>query len=208
MSCKFEYEIRKPLLLRALIRNSFTVRESELHESVLNELQQIADYYSISGISNLIQSKKIFYSHSVYLLDEIKFMSFTYSDECYNHFKFQDGKMTDYYEERTPHMFNDNQTWKQWNPKTKELEHIYTMKNNVEIKKDLQGNIVGQLLLDADMPFDSIYEKIKKSGISRDEFHARAWGVKDYGEVVEFFPRDSYQSFTTRKIKCMNTDVK
>ena len=58
MSCKFQYEIRKPLLLRALIRNSFTVRESELHESVLNELQQIADYYSISGISNLIQSKK------------------------------------------------------------------------------------------------------------------------------------------------------
>ena len=207
MSCKFEYEIRKPLLLRNLIRNNFTIKESDLHESVINELQQIADYYSISDISNLIQTKKIFYSHSVYLLDEIRFASFTYSDEYYNHFKFQDGKMTDYYEETTAHMFNNHQTWKQWNPDTKELEHTYNFKNKVETKYDLQGNTIGQLLLDVNIPFSDIHSKIKESGIPRDEFHARAWGFKNYGRVVEFWPRGSYQSFTVRKIKCMNTDV-
>ena len=62
MSCKFEYEIRKPLLLRALIRNNFIVKDSDLHESVLKELQQIANHYSIGSISSLIQTKKIFYS--------------------------------------------------------------------------------------------------------------------------------------------------
>ena len=206
MSCKFEYEIRKPLLLRALIRNSFTVKESELHESVLKELQQIANHYSIDSISSLIQSKKIFYSHSVYLLDEIRFVSFTYSDEYYNHFKFQDGKMTDYYEETTAHMFNNHQTWKQWNPDTKELEHIYTFKNDIETKKDLQGNVIGQLLLDVDIPFKDIHDKIKESGIPRNEFYARAWGLKDYGRVVEFHPRDSYYSFSGR-VLCMNTDA-
>ena len=206
MSCKFEYEIRKPLLLRALIRNSFTVKESELHESVLNELQQIANHYSIDSICSLIQTKKIFYSHSVYLLDEIRFASFTYSDEYYNPFKFQDGKMTDYYEFTTRHMFNDNQTWKQWNPDTKELEHIYTFKNNIETKKDLQGNVIGRLLFDVDIPFDDIHDKIKESGIPRDEFYARAWGLKDYGRVVEFHPRDSYYSFSGR-VQCMNTDA-
>ena len=206
MSCKFEYEIRKPLLLRALIRNNFTVKESDLHQSVISELQQIANHYSIDSISSLIQTKKIFYSHSVYLLDKIRFASFTYSDEYYNHFKFQDGKMTDYYEFTTPHMFNDNQTWKQWSPDTKELEHVYTFTGNTETKKDLQGNVIGQLLLDVDIPFKDIHDKIKESGIPKDEFYARAWGLKDYGRVVEFHPRDSYYSFSGR-VQCMNTDA-
>ena len=207
MSCKFEYEIRKPLLLRALIRNNFIVKDSDLHESVLKELQQIANHYSIDSISSLIQTKKIFYSHSVYLLDEIRFVSFTYSDEYYNHFKFQDGKMTDYYEFTTPHMFNDNQSWKQWSPDTKELEHVYTFTGNTETKKDLQGNVIGELLLGVDIPFKDVEEKIEKSGIPRDEFHSHAWGFKDYGRVVEFWPRDSYQSFSG-KVQCTNIDVR
>ena len=114
--------------------------------------------------------------------------------------------MTDYYEETTAHMFNNHQTWKQWNPDTKELEHIYTFKNDIETKKDLQGNVIGELLLGVDIPFKDVEEKIEKSGIPRDEFHARAWGFKEYGRVGEFHPRDSHQSFS-RSVQCMNTDA-
>ena len=87
MLCKEQYEIRKPLLLGRQIRNSFIVQE-ELHEDVLIELKQIAEFYNIKDVKDLIYTKKIFYSHSVFMVDQEKFNSFTYSDEHYNHFKF------------------------------------------------------------------------------------------------------------------------
>ena len=110
MLCKEQYEIRKPLLLGRQIRNSFIVQE-DLHEDVLIELKQIAEFYNIKDVKDLIYTKKIFYSHSVFMVDQEKFNSFTYSDEHYNHFKFVEKKLTDYYEERTPHMFNNNISW-------------------------------------------------------------------------------------------------
>ena len=80
MSCKEQYEIRKPLLLGRQIRNNFIIQE-KLHKDVMAELRQIAKFYKIKQIKDLIHIKKIFYSHSVFIVDEKKFDSFTYSDE-------------------------------------------------------------------------------------------------------------------------------
>jgi len=96
MLCKDQYEMRKPLLLSRQIHNSFIVQE-KLHNDVLIELKQIAKFYKIKRVKDLIYNKKIFYSHSVFMVDEGKFDSFTYSDENYNHFKFVKKKLTDYY---------------------------------------------------------------------------------------------------------------
>ena len=80
MSCKEQYEMRKPLLLGRQIRNNFVVQE-KLHKDVMVELRQIAKFYKIKQVKDLIHTKKIFYSHSVFIVDEKRFDSFTYSDE-------------------------------------------------------------------------------------------------------------------------------
>ena len=80
MSCKEQYEIRKPLLLGRQIRNNFVVQE-KLHKDVMVELRQIAKFYKSKQVKDLIHTKKIYYSHSVFIVDEKRIDAFTYSDE-------------------------------------------------------------------------------------------------------------------------------
>jgi len=190
MLCKEQYEIRKPLLLGRQIRNSFIIQE-ELHEDVLIELKQIAEFYNIKDVKDLIYTKKIFYSHSVFMVDQEKFNSFTYSDEQYNHFKFVDKKLTDYYEERATHMFNDNLSWEQYNPKTMELEHWYSYKNPLETKYDSKDEEVGSLILGTPPAIAELKNKIISCGIPLEDFIPFAWGYKSYGMSVEFHPKET-----------------
>ena len=190
MLCKEQYEIRKPLLLGRQIRNSFIIQE-ELHEDVLIELKQIAEFYNIKDVKDLIYTKKIFYSHSVFMVDQKKFNSFTYSDEHYNHFKFVEKKLTDYYEERTPHMFNNNMSWEQYIPKTMELEHWYSYESPLETKYDSKDKEIGSLILGTPPAIADLKNKIISCGISLEDFIPFAWGYKSYGMSVEFHPKET-----------------
>ena len=190
MLCKEQYEIRKPLLLGRQIRNRFIIQE-ELHEDVLIELKQIAEFYNIKDVKDLIYTKKIFYSHSVFMVDQEKFNSFTYSDEHYNHFKFVEKKLTDYYEERTPHLFNNNISWEQYNPKTMELENRYCYKHPLETKYDSNDKEIGSLVLDVPPAIAELKNKIISCGISLEDFIPFAWGYKSYGMSVEFHPKET-----------------
>jgi len=190
MLCKEQYEIRKPLLLGRQIRNRFIIQE-ELHEDVLIELKQIAEFYNIKDVKDLIYTKKIFYSHSVFMVDQEQFNSFTYSDEHYNHFKFVEKKLTDYYEERTPHMFNNNISWEQYNPKTMELENRYCYKHPLETKYDSNDKEIGSLVLDVPPAIAELKNKIISCGISLEDFIPFAWGYKSYGMSVEFHPKET-----------------
>tara|TARA_Y100001951_G_C11267975_1_gene256837 strand:+ start:323 stop:946 length:624 start_codon:yes stop_codon:yes gene_type:complete len=193
MLCRLQYEIRKPFLLRRQIKSNFVVQKS-IHEDVLVELKQIGKFYNIKDVHELIQTKKIFYSHSVFLVDKLKFDSFTYSDEYYNHFKFVKKVMTDYYEEKTITTFNKNLSWKQYNPSTMELEHTYRFNRPREIKYDTEGNEIGSLILNNPPVIADLKDKIKKCGLSLKDFIPYAWGYKNYGMVVEFHPRETYFS--------------
>ena len=193
MSCKEQYEMRKPLLLSTQIRNSFVVQE-KLHKDVTVELRQIAKFYKIKQVKDLIRTKKIFYSHSVFMVGEGKFDSFTYSDENYNHFKFVGKKLTDYYEEKTPSIFNNNLSWKQYLPKTMELEHIYAYEHPREIKYDMSGKEIGSLILGVPPVVANLKDKIISSGLLLEDFVPFAWGYKNYGMVVEFHPRETFFS--------------
>jgi hypothetical protein len=190
MLCKEQYEIRKSLLLGRQIRNSFIVQE-ELHEDVLIELKQIAEFYNIKDVKDLIYTKKIFYSHSVFMVDQKKFNSFTYSDEHYNHFKFVEKKLTDYYEERTPHMFNNNISWEQYIPKTMELEHRYCYKHPIETKYDSKDKEIGSLVLNVPPAVSDLKNKIISCGISLEDVIPFAWGYKSYGMSVELHPKET-----------------
>tara|TARA_R110002074_G_scaffold395385_1_gene583728 strand:+ start:665 stop:1300 length:636 start_codon:yes stop_codon:yes gene_type:complete len=190
MLCKEQYEIRKPLLLGRQIRNSFIIQE-ELHEDVLIELKQIAEFYNIKDVKDLIYTKKIYYSHSVFMVDEEKFNSFTYSDEHLNHFKFIEKKLTDYYEERTPHIFNNNISWEQYNPKTMELENRYCYKPPLEIKYDSKDKEIGSLVFIIPPAVAELKNKIVSCGLSLEDFIPLAWGYKSYGLSVEFHPKET-----------------
>ena len=194
MSCKEQYEMRKPLLLGRQIRNNFTIQE-KLHKDVMVELRQIAKFYKIKKVKDLIHTKKIFYSHSVFMVDEGKFDSFTYSDENYNHFKFVGKKLTDYYEEKAPSTFNKNLTWEQYLPETMELEHKYFYNHPKEIKYDLDGKEIGSLILGKPPAVADLKNKIISSGLLLEDFIPFAWGYKNYGMAVEFHPRETFFGF-------------
>lgn len=185
--------MRKPLLLSTQIRNSFVVQE-KLHKDVTVELRQIAKFYKIKQVKDLIRTKKIFYSHSVFMVDEGKFDSFTYSDENYNHFKFVGKKLTDYYEEKAPSIFNNSLSWKQYLPKTMELEHTYSYEHPREIKYDMSGKEIGSLILGVPPVVANLKDKIISSGLLLEDFVPFAWGYKNYGMVVEFHPRETFFS--------------
>tara|TARA_R100000329_G_scaffold70638_2_gene61644 strand:+ start:2731 stop:3354 length:624 start_codon:yes stop_codon:yes gene_type:complete len=195
MLCKEQYEMRKPLLLNRQIRNSFIIQE-ELHEDVLIELKQIAELYNIKDVKDLIYSKKIFYCHSVFMVDQEKFNSFTYSDEHYNHFKFVEKKLTDYYEEKVPNTFK-NLTWKQYIPENMKLEHVYFYNHPKEIKYDTKGREIGSLVLGVPPAVANLKDKIISSGLTLEDFVPFAWGYKNYGMVVEFHPRETFFTFNS-----------
>ena len=193
MSCKEQYEMRKPLLLGRQIRNNFVVQE-KLHKDVMVELRQIAKFYKIKQVKDLIHTKKIFYSHSVFMVDEEKFDSFTYSDENYNHFKFVKRKLTDYYEETAPSVFNYELAWKQYVPKTGKLEHTYSYRHPRETKYDINGEEIGSLILGISPVVANLKDKIISSGLPLEDFIPFAWGYKNYGMAVEFHPRETFFS--------------
>jgi len=196
MLCKEQYEMRKPLLLGRQLRNNFTLQE-KLHKDVFVELKQIAEFYNIKHIEDLIYIKKIFYSHSVFIVDKKKFDSFTYSDEYYNHFKFVGKKLTDYYEEKALSTFNKRLSWKQYIPKTMELEHIYSYEHPREIKYDVEGREIGSLVLGVPPAVANLKDKIISSGLPLEDFVPFAWGYNDYGMVVEFHPRETFFSMSS-----------
>ena len=196
MLCKEQYEMRKPLLLSRQLRNNFTLQE-KLHKDVLVELKQIAKFYNIKHVEDLIYTKKIFYVHSVFIVDKKKFDSFTYSDEYYNHFKFVGKKLTDYYEEKALSTFNKSLSWKQYIPKTMELEHIYSYEHPREIKYDVEGREIGSLVLGVPPAVANLKDKIISSGLPLEDFVPFAWGYKDYGMVVEFHPRETFFSMSS-----------
>ena len=193
MLCKEQYEMRKPLLLNRQLRNNFTLQE-KLHKDVLVELKQIAKFYNIKYVEDLIYTKKIFYVHSVFMVDKKKFDSFTYSDEYYNHFKFVGKKLTDYYEEKAHSTFNKNLAWKQYIPKTMKLEHTYSHNHPREIKYDVKGREIGSLILGVPPAVANLKDKIISSGLPLEDFVPFVWGYKDYGMVVEFHPRETFFS--------------
>ena len=203
MLCKDQYEMRKPLLLSRQIHNSFVVQE-KLHNDVLIELKQIAKFYKIKRVKDLIYNKKIFYSHSVFMVDEGKFDSFTYSDENYNHFKFVKKKLTDYYEARALSTFNKNLSWKQYHPKTMKLEHWYAYNHPREIKYDLNDKEIGALILGKLPAVADLKDKIISCGLSLEDFIPYAWGYKNYGMVVEFHPRETFFVFGNWREEAVN----
>tara|TARA_R110000737_G_scaffold260773_1_gene269062 strand:- start:456 stop:1079 length:624 start_codon:yes stop_codon:yes gene_type:complete len=194
MLCKEQYEMRKPLLLNRQISNSFIIQE-KLHKDVMVELRQIAKFYKIKKVKDLIHNKKIFYSHSVFIVDKGKFDSFTYSDENYNHFKFVNKKLTDYYTEECPSTFNSNLSWKQYIPETMELEHWYSYNHPKETKYDLFNKEIGSLVLGVPPAIADLKNKIISCGLSLEDFIPFAWGYKKYGMVVEFHPRETFCTF-------------